>query len=124
MSYLQSNGVPYHVGGHDHMHNRAIVTSLNGLSKVQNMIAASDSYKLYILPSIATIAIQTCRSPKPRLPRGSPMSATTSTQSMAQKLATITTPCLRLQWRLHQTYDVIPYDAVSFTKRETYGKNR
>lgn len=48
MSYLQNNGVRYHMGGHDHMHNRAIVTSPDGASKVQNIIGASNSYKFYI----------------------------------------------------------------------------
>lgn len=48
MSSLYNNGVRYHFCGHDHMHNRAIVTSPDGLSKVQNIIAASDSYKFYI----------------------------------------------------------------------------
>ena len=48
MSYLFENGVRYHIGGHDHMHNRAIVTSPNGESVVQNIVTASDSYKFYI----------------------------------------------------------------------------
>ncbi len=51
MMHLQNNGVRYHMGGHDHMHNRAIVSSPNtGNYKVQNIIAASDSYKFYIPP--------------------------------------------------------------------------
>jgi hypothetical protein len=48
MKNLADNGVRYHIGGHDHMHNRAIVTSPDGASKVQNIITASDSYKFYI----------------------------------------------------------------------------
>jgi hypothetical protein len=52
MGFLQNNGVRYHMGGHDHMHNRAIVSSRKTGSnyKVQNIIAASDSYKFYIPP--------------------------------------------------------------------------
>ena len=51
MKNLQNNGVRYHMGGHDHMHNRAIISSPNtGNYKVQNIIAASDSYKFYIPP--------------------------------------------------------------------------
>lgn len=51
MKDLQDNGVRYHMGGHDHMHNRAIVSSPNtGNYKVQNIIAASNSYKFYIPP--------------------------------------------------------------------------
>ena len=48
MADLYDNGVRYYMGGHDHMHNRAIITSPDGNSKVQNIIAASDSYKFYI----------------------------------------------------------------------------
>jgi hypothetical protein len=47
MKYLQDNGVRYHFGGHDHMHNRAIVTSPDGMSTVQDVITASDSNKFY-----------------------------------------------------------------------------
>jgi hypothetical protein len=51
---LYSNGVRYYMCGHDHMHNRALVSvstgaPTDGLSaKVQNIIAASDSSKFYI----------------------------------------------------------------------------
>ncbi len=48
MSYLYKNGVRYHIGGHDHMHNRAIITSPDGKSVVQDIVTASDSYKFYI----------------------------------------------------------------------------
>ena len=48
MASLFSTGVRYYMGGHDHMHNRAIVTSPSGTSTVQNIITASDSYKFYI----------------------------------------------------------------------------
>jgi len=54
MSNLAANGVRYFMGGHDHMHNRAIVTSPDKASKVMNIIAASDSYKFYI-PSNPTL---------------------------------------------------------------------
>jgi hypothetical protein len=45
---LQRNGVRYFMGGHDHMHNRAIVASPDGNSMVQNITNASNSYKFYI----------------------------------------------------------------------------
>jgi hypothetical protein len=48
MGSLFINGVRYYMGGHDHMHNRAVVASPDGNSTVQNIIAASDSYKFYI----------------------------------------------------------------------------
>jgi hypothetical protein len=51
MMHLQTNGVRYHMGGHDHMHNRAMISSPNtGNYKVQNIITASNSYKFYIPP--------------------------------------------------------------------------
>ena len=45
---LQRNGVRYFMGGHDHMHNRAIVASPDGNSMVQDITTASNSYKFYI----------------------------------------------------------------------------
>ena len=48
MGYLYDNGVHYYMGGHDHMHNRALITSPDGNSVVQNIVTASDSYKFYI----------------------------------------------------------------------------
>jgi len=45
---LQNNGVHYLIGGHDHMHDRTIVTTTDGTkAKVQEIILASDSYKFY-----------------------------------------------------------------------------
>ncbi len=60
MGYLQNNGVRYHMGGHDHMHNRAIISSpkTGSTYKVQNIIAASDSYKFYIPPKQSTYNTQ------------------------------------------------------------------
>jgi hypothetical protein len=40
--------VHYYIGGHDHMHNRSIVTTTDGVTaSVQDIIAASDSSKFY-----------------------------------------------------------------------------
>jgi hypothetical protein len=45
---LQKNGVRYYMGGHDHMHNRALVTTTDGKSaQIEEIIAASDSSKFY-----------------------------------------------------------------------------
>lgn len=48
MAKLASNGVHYYMGGHDHMHNRAVVVSPDSASTIENLILASDSYKFYI----------------------------------------------------------------------------
>jgi hypothetical protein len=45
---LAANGVRYHLGGHDHVHNRSIITSPDGRAAVQDIIASSNSYKFYI----------------------------------------------------------------------------
>ena len=45
---LQANGVRYYISGHDHTHHRSIVTSPDGVSKVEQLIGASDSSKFYI----------------------------------------------------------------------------
>jgi len=50
---LYKNGVRYYIQGHDHMHNRALVSisggsPTDGVSpKVENIICASDSHKFY-----------------------------------------------------------------------------
>lgn len=48
MSSLADNGVHYLWGGHDHMDNRAVITSPDGLSTVQDITTSSNSYKFYI----------------------------------------------------------------------------
>jgi len=45
---LQAGGVRYYMGGHDHIHNRAIVKSVDGASGVEDITLASDSSKFYI----------------------------------------------------------------------------
>ncbi len=47
MSSLYDTGVRYFFGGHDHMHNRAIVTSPDGHSRVHEIICVGNSYKFY-----------------------------------------------------------------------------
>ena len=45
---LAQGGVRYYMGGHDHMHNRALVTTTDGTTaSIQNIILASDSSKFY-----------------------------------------------------------------------------
>ena len=45
---LQKAGVRYLFGGHDHMHNRALVASPDAEASVQDITTASNSYKFYI----------------------------------------------------------------------------
>lgn len=45
---LAGNGVEWYIGGHDHLHNRALVAATNDSAvRVQNIILASASYKSY-----------------------------------------------------------------------------
>lgn len=45
---LSAAGVRYYFGGHDHMHNRAIIASPDRSASVQDITTASNSYKFYI----------------------------------------------------------------------------
>ena len=136
MQKLQTAGVRYHMGGHDHMHNRAIVSSPNtGSYHVQNIIASSNSYKFYIPPAQTTYNTQS--------------TFRTLEQPIAQELFTVgyyvfTVDGPRVTAEHYampngcngdcdQTYDVIPYAGntptynglystpVPFTKHDTFG---
>ena len=45
---LHANGVRYYLSGHDHIHQRSIITSPDGSAAVQEIIGASNSSKFYI----------------------------------------------------------------------------
>ena len=49
---LQNNGVRYFLSGHDHVDQRSIIASPDGLSKVQELICASNSSKFYTPKSL------------------------------------------------------------------------
>ncbi len=44
---LFGNSVRYFIGGHDHMHNRALVSDTKGTVRITDLIVASCSYKFY-----------------------------------------------------------------------------
>ncbi|NVN90134.1 MAG: metallophosphoesterase [Desulfuromonadales bacterium] len=150
MQKLQTAGVRYHMGGHDHMHNRAIVKSppsttnpAGGVYKLQNIIAASDSYKFYIPPAQTTFNGQSAfRSLE------TPISQELFT--VGYYIFTVDGPKVTADYYAmpngcggdcDQTYDVIPYagntptvypfgsttpiasysDPVPFTKHDTFG---
>jgi hypothetical protein len=50
---LQMNGAKYYISGHDHIHQRSIISSPNGAFNVQELICASNSSKFYTPKSIA-----------------------------------------------------------------------
>ena len=45
---LHHHGVRYYISGHDHLHQRSIITSPDGTSSVMQIIGASDSSKFYV----------------------------------------------------------------------------
>jgi hypothetical protein len=45
---LDANNVRYYISGHDHIHQRSLITSPNRSSSVEEIICASDSSKFYI----------------------------------------------------------------------------
>ncbi len=49
---LQKNGAKYYISGHDHIHQRSIIASPNGVFNVQELICASDSSKFYTPKSL------------------------------------------------------------------------
>lgn len=115
MGYLAAAGVRYLIGGHDHMHNRAIVTSPDGNSKVQEIISAAGSYKAE-KPVLAT---QSWRS------RETPIAQELFT--IGYYIVTVDGARLNIDYYASpngcngyctQTDDIMPY---TFTRRETYG---
>jgi hypothetical protein len=126
MAHLAGNGVRYYVGGHDHIHNRAIVVSPDGASAIQNVIAASDSYKFYIPKNPSNDA-------KYDVPSKGITNGPRETE-LAQELftigyyiVTVDGPRVTVDYfaspngcngDCDETTDVIPY---TFSKRETFG---
>jgi hypothetical protein len=51
---LEDNGVRYMLSGHDHLHNRALVESPDGLNQVQQIIHMAASTKFYSPGSLAS----------------------------------------------------------------------
>jgi len=55
ISSLMNSGVRWYIGGHDHMHNRAIVTTTDGkTASVQDIITVSDSSKFNLAPNVSS----------------------------------------------------------------------
>lgn len=50
---LDSNGVRYAISGHDHIHQRSLIASPDGLSSVEELICASNSSKFYTPRSLS-----------------------------------------------------------------------
>ncbi len=118
-SSLAQNGVRYYWGGHDHMENRAIVTSPDGESRVENIIVASDSSKFYH-------------------PRSTPNDRTGREQLISQQLGTVgfqivtvdgprvtveyyATEQLTLKTPADNEGQVPHMSCMTFARRETFG---
>ncbi len=126
MANLFNNGVRYYIGGHDHMHNRAIVTSPDGYSKVQNIILASDSYKFYIPQNPSNDAKYDI--PANGINNGPrEMEISQELFTVGYYIVTVDGPRVTVDYYASpngcngdcdETYDVIPY---TFNKHETFG---
>jgi hypothetical protein len=126
MANLFNNGVRYYLGGHDHVHNRAIVTSPDGYSKVQNIILASDSYKFYIPQNPSNDAKYDI--PANGITNGPrEMEISQELFTIGYYIVTVDGPRVTVDYYASpngcngdcdETYDVIPY---TFTKHETFG---
>ena len=123
MSSLFDNGVRYYMNGHDHMHNRAIVTSPDGLSEVQNITTSSNSYKFYI--PIDPSSDELFNFPAFGSLRETPIAQELFT--VGYYIVTVDGPRVTVDHYsspngcggdCDQTNDVIPY---TFSKRETFG---
>jgi hypothetical protein len=122
ISSLAANGVRYHLGGHDHMHNRAIVTSPDGTAAVQDIIASSNSYKFYI-PQV----------PSSDFKYNVPAFGVTRETPLAQELftvgyyiVTVDGPRVTVEHYASPNgcdgdCDLVTSPTLSFTKRETFG---
>ena len=126
ISSLFTNGVHYYMGGHDHMHNRAIVTSPDGYSRMQNIILASDSYKFYIPQNPSNDAKYDI--PAKGITNGPrEMEISQELFTVGYYIVTVDGPRVTVDYYASpngcngdcdETYDVIPY---TFTKHETFG---
>ena len=123
MRSLFDNGVRYYMNGHDHMHNRAIVTSPDGLSEVQNITTSSNSYKFYI--PIDPSSDEQYNLPAFGVLREAPIAQELFT--VGYYIVTVDGPRVTVDHYASpngcggdcdQINDLIPY---TFTKRETFG---
>ena len=121
ISSLYNNGVRYYISGHDHTHQRSIITSPDGSSKVQEIISGSDSSKFYI-PAI--------------LSNDSKYDNPTRETSIAQErntigyyIYTVDDQCVTVDYysaRAYPTltsgeYLIFTTPTLNFVKRETFG---
>jgi len=122
ISSLAANGVRYHLGGHDHIHNRSIVTSPDGSNAVQDIIASSNSYKFYIPQVLCNDAMYNV-----------PAFGATRETPIAQELFTVGFYILTVDGPrvtvehyaspngCNGDCDLVTTPTLTFTKRETFG---
>lgn len=121
ISSLYNNGVRYYISGHDHVHQRSIIASPDGTSKVQEIISGSDSSKFYI-PAIPS--------------NDSKYDNPTRETSIAQErntigyyIYTINGPCVNVDYYSARAYPslisgeylISTTPTLNFIKQETFG---
>jgi hypothetical protein len=125
---LASNGVRYYISGHDHIHQRSIITSPDGNFKVQEIIGASDSSKFYIplgnpqLPGTINNDVK----------YDNPMRETSIAQernSIGYYIYTVDGPCVSVDYYSSKAYPkldsgeylIYATPTLNFIKQETFG---
>ncbi len=115
---LADSGVHYYFGGHDHMHNRAIITSPDRTATVQDIITSSNSYKFYIP-----------QNPSNDAKYDSPARETELSQELftvGYYIVTVDGPRVFIDFYsspngCNGDCDLVSTPTLSFTKRETFG---
>jgi hypothetical protein len=118
---LYNNGVRYYISGHDHIHQRSIITSPDGTSSVMEIIGASDSSKFY------TPAVPSHDSSSNNPTRETPI--TQELNHIGYYIFTIDGPRVTVDYYSAEVnptlesgeYTISSTPTLKFSKRETFG---
>ncbi len=125
---LAANGVHYYVSGHDHIHQRSIISSPNRAWNVQEIIAASVSSKFYIplgnpeLPGTTNNDVKYNNPPRE-------ISIAQERNTIGYYIYTIDGPRVTVDYysavanptRVKNEYVITTTPTLTFTKRESFG---
>ncbi|MGC2064048.1 MAG: metallophosphoesterase [Thermodesulfovibrionales bacterium] len=127
---MAQNGARYLMMGHDHMHQRSVVTSPDGKSQVQNVTCASDSSKFYIPLGNAELPGTVNNDMKYNNPTRE-TSISQERNTVGYYIVTVDGPRVTVDYYsavVNATFDtakgeytITTTPTMTFTKRETYG---
>lgn len=115
---MNSNAVGYVIGGHDHLHQRSLIASPNGLFDARQIICASDSSKFY--KPLSPSNDETCNSPLREI------SIAQDLYRIGYYIFTVDGPNVMVEYYASEEYfpsrsSPNPTPELHFTKRETFG---